>query len=343
VPSKPKILDKVREVASSIWNLCKHVQINVAKKVVNSALSLFPSKDKALPQPEYEEQQHELEYKEPPFVLIKSDSALKDFVEQYTIDGRPRYDPESLLKAVKEVVTNELQSHRQTKVKLILKCMMKETNMVTGEETIVEAVFHSDVEINLEGSDVNEIYDGMVEKVPDNLSTFQRRDSGWVFASIVRLEIHTENYESLRGSSYIPLPKQLMSKKAIINHKNEDNECFKWAVTRAVHPVDHNAEQISIILRKQAETLNWENINFPMPRKDITKFEKQNPSISVNVFGYEGGIYPLRISEQPEGTIHVDLFLIANEEGMQHYCWINDKNCSLTIVLTAIDQKLQKS
>ena len=30
-PSKSKILDKVREVASSIWNLCKHVPINVAK------------------------------------------------------------------------------------------------------------------------------------------------------------------------------------------------------------------------------------------------------------------------------------------------------------------------
>ena len=160
----------------------------------------------------------------------------------------------------------------------------------------------------------------MVEKVLENLSTFQRRGSGWVFASIVRLEIHTVNYKPLRGSSYIPLPKQLMSKKAIINLKNEDNECFKWAVTRAVHPVDHNAELISNILRKQAETLNWEGINFPIPLKDITKFKKQNPRISVKVFGYEGGIYPLRISEHSEGTIHVDLFLIANEEGMQHYC-----------------------
>ena len=36
--SKPKILDTVREVASSIWNLCKHVPINVAKKVVNLSL-----------------------------------------------------------------------------------------------------------------------------------------------------------------------------------------------------------------------------------------------------------------------------------------------------------------
>ena len=73
VPSKPRILDKAREVASSIWNSCKHVPINVVKKVVNSTLSLFASKDKAQPQ---------LEYEERPFDLIKSASALKNFVEQ---------------------------------------------------------------------------------------------------------------------------------------------------------------------------------------------------------------------------------------------------------------------
>jgi len=103
-----------------------------------------------------------------------------------------------------------------------------------------------------------------------------------------------------------------MSKKAIINLKNEDNECFKWAVTRALNAVNKNAEQITIELREQAKTLNWEGINFPTPLKDITTFEKQNRGISVNVFGYqtfekeikvfEGYVDPLRISEQPERT-----------------------------------------
>jgi len=102
----------------------------------------------------------------------------------------------------------------------------------------------------------------MVVKVLENLSTFQRQGSSWVFASIVRLEIHTVNHEPLRESSYIPLPKQLMSKKVIANLKNENNECFKWAVTRAVHPVDHNAERITKELREQAETLNWEVLTF---------------------------------------------------------------------------------
>ena len=37
----------------------------------------------------------------------------------------------------------------------------------------------------------------------------------------------------MRGSSYLPLPNWLARKKAIINPKNEDQECFKWAVIAA--------------------------------------------------------------------------------------------------------------
>ena len=36
------------------------------------------------------------------------------------------------------------------------------------------------------------------------------------------------------GSSYIPLPDWLAKKKAIINPKNSDMECFKWAVIAAM-------------------------------------------------------------------------------------------------------------
>ena len=43
---------------------------------------------------------------------------------------------------------------------------------------------------------------------------------------------------------------------------------FKWAVTRALNPVNKNTERITIELREQAKTLNWDGINFPTPLKD---------------------------------------------------------------------------
>ena len=72
------------------------------------------------------------------------------------------------------------------------------------------------------------------------------------------LDLHTVKYEPLGGSSYIPLPKFLAAKKAIINLRNEDDECFKWAITRALNPVEKNSERIDRKLRETSKTLNWE-------------------------------------------------------------------------------------
>ena len=89
------------------------------------------------------------------------------------------------------------------------------------------------------------------------------------------LDLHTVKYVPLGGSSYIPLPKFLAAKKAIMNFKNEDNECFKLAITRALNPVEKNSERIDKKLRETSKDLNWEGLKFPVNLSDINKFENQ--------------------------------------------------------------------
>ena len=48
---------------------------------------------------------------------------------------------------------------------------------------------------------------------------------------------------------------------------------------------------------KKLEVINWDGLKFPVNLSDIKKFENHNSSISVNVFGYEKAVYPLRISK----------------------------------------------
>ena len=60
-----------------------------------------------------------------------------------------------------------------------------------------------------------------------------------------------------------------------------------WAVTRALHPAKDHSERIDTKLIKATENFNWDGIIFPVDLKQIDRFEKQNPTISVNVFGYE--------------------------------------------------------
>ena len=91
--------------------------------------------------------------------------------------------------------------------------------------------------------------------------------------------------------------------------ENNDDQCFKWAVTRALHPVDRDAERISKILRKQSKDYNWDGLEFPVKIKDINVFETNN-RINVNVFSSDdetGKVYTLRISANSSETV-VNLF-----------------------------------
>ena len=95
-----------------------------------------------------------------------------------------------------------------------------------------------------------------------------------------------------------------------------------WAVTRALHPTEDHPERIDTTLIRATEKYNWDGITFPAALNQIGKFEKQNPTISVNVFGYEISVYPLRISEH-ERENQVDLLLISDGD-KQHYCLIKN-------------------
>jgi len=92
---------------------------------------------------------------------------------------------------------------------------------------------------------------------------------------------------------------------------NEDVQCFKLCIARSLDPVKDHPERITGKLEEQAETLNFKNISFPVKLRDINKLEKQNPTISVNVLGYDDKtIYPLRISEMDKRLHEVNLLLL---------------------------------
>ena len=101
-----------------------------------------------------------------------------------------------------------------------------------------EAAFHSKTEVNLESTNSNELFSKMKETVLESLAKFQRQGSNWRFHSVLSLDHHTVKYVPLGGSSYIPLPAFLAATKAIVSLKNEDDDCFIWAITRALNSVE---------------------------------------------------------------------------------------------------------
>ena len=254
--------------------------------------------------------------------LVETVSTLKKFARQFTVEGEPGFDPKTFFNVTKLSLLRILRGNRQQKVRLILKCLMTRIDLKTGEETRVEAAFHSETKIDLSGTNEKKLLDIMIEEALEKMAQFQRRGSNRRFAKVLKLELHFVDFVPLKGNSWVPLPEAISKKKAVINMKNEDDECCKWCVTRALNPVDKNAERITQKLRKQAEELNWKAIEFPMEVDKIEKFEKNNPIVSVNVFYLDGSVHPLRISEM-EREHNIDLLLIE-KDGKKHYCLIKN-------------------
>ena len=137
------------------------------------------------------------------------------------------------------------------------------------------------------------------------------------------------SYKPLRGETWISLPKELANKNAIINMKNKDNKCFLWCVLRALNPKDKDPQRITDLINKK-DTLKMEGIEYPMSLKDMNKFEKQNPTISITVFGYEGkNVYPLRNSDNTDRENNIILMLIE-VGGVKHYCLVKSINLLLS-------------
>ena len=160
---------------------------------------------------------------------------------------------------------------------------MIEKNRLAG---IVEdkAYFNTETNINLESTDVKRLLSLIINSILIKLEEFQKNGSGWYFKEIVSLEIHTVEYNPMNGSSYIPLPDWISKKRAIINIQNRDEKCFLWCILRYIYPRDKNDTGLTD-LKKYEYSLNTKGINFPMKLKDISKFEKLNPSLpGINVF-----------------------------------------------------------
>ena len=254
------------------------------------------------------------------FEVRESNSALRNFAKVYTIDGKLGFDPRSFLEGAKQNITSVLRNNRRTKVKLIFKCYMQmlKTNEIKPDD------FHSNIEVNPDGTDEKELYDTMVEKILEKIATFLATESEIRFHSITQLELHTVSYKPLRGETWIPLPKELAGKKAIINMQNKDNKCFLWCVLRALNPKSDHPERLDKELMDKENTLNMERIDYPVSLKDLNKFEKQNPNITITVFGYERkNVYPLRNSANTDRDYNIILMLIE-EGGVKHYCLLKN-------------------
>jgi len=170
--------------------------------------------------------------------------------------------------------------------------------------------------------DVNDTQHLDLQQVAAHLSKqleeFNRHGSGFVLDRITKFAICIAQYRTLHGSSYTA------TRQETSRCKYQEHLRLKM-LRLALHPVARNPNQL-YKYKPHENTLNTSGLTFPMPVKDIPKFEKQNPSISMNVLcsGDEGGFVPLYVSKERDRLHHVNLFLLEGPDDTRHYVWIKN-------------------
>ena len=129
------------------------------------------------------------------FEVKEAESALRGFTTKYTIEGQAGYDPSMFFNEVKESVIKLFQSNPSTKVMLSFKCDMERLDIKTGEVVFNLTYFYSGTKVNLEGTDVNDLYQKMTDKILEGIAKYNKGGSNFIFKQILSLEIHTVQYE----------------------------------------------------------------------------------------------------------------------------------------------------
>ena len=268
------------------------------------------------------------------------------------MSGEGYKDPNVFLDHTEEGSKEAIDSvNGPRKVYTALKCILKKIDLKTGKETYADFVGKS--KTHTITTQIGDTYEEMKQKMLESLTKFQREGSGWQLRSIEGLDISVTKFDPLNGSGCSKLPPLITKKKAVINMKNErckegkrisDEEtkqcecekceeskmCFKWAVTRALNPVDDNPHRITKELKEQAKKYNWDGIKFPTKVKDIHIWEKNN-NTNINVFGYDEDSKKTYVIKMCDGCTSIvldededDKFINLFLQDDNHYCVVKN-------------------
>ena len=134
-----------------------------------------------------------------------------------------------------------------------------------------------------------EVLQDMAKELKENIEKFELTGSGFIIRNLVSLTSNVWQLKPLRGGTHHRLPKWVENSHGVVNIKSNDLKCFVYACLLALFL--ERVRGRKDLMSSYRELLNdpeimemfW-GLSHPLSLKDIEKFTKNNPSISVKVY-----------------------------------------------------------
>jgi hypothetical protein len=94
-------------------------------------------------------------------------------------------------------------------------------------------------------SHFKKFYTKCVSKIENTTNIFEQYSSGWQLDCVTGSDVRIGLCRPFKVSCWINIPPVLKNKKCILNIKNNDNLCFKWAVLAAIHKPFYPSEKVN--------------------------------------------------------------------------------------------------
>ena len=248
--------------------------------------------------------------------LVNCESAFSDNISTGVVVNHDHKDLETFLEDAENPVKRFLESKIHQKA---LKVYFMLTAIFEVREELQTMYLYTRTEEIFKSTDLQSWYqEKVVQVLLNRLSTMELGPSNISLSEIVSLSVHRYSFQPAqisRVGSWIPTPKNLKCRRALLNIRNKDEFCFLHCINAAVNPAKSNDCLVSSYPPLEELKLNLRSIDFPIALRDIPKFERKN-QYSVNVFGMgEDDFIQIwhRTSNYRKGK-HVNLFLLQNGE-----------------------------
>ena len=208
-------------------------------------------------------------------------SAFKNYANSLTLENK-HFEGERGLEMIahqKNRLRTFLGNNRNMKLNIRAEGLFKKQNVEEDEEEVAETEqsYHLPAtRYNI--SNEEELTDALEDSTRQILLKIQDLEgtkSNLNFQKILSITLHFDKYDPTRADSFIELPRFIKLKKACVNIKNQDNQCFKYCIQSIVYDKinKHHPEEMFHYKNINDDIINWEGVKFPTGNRDIDRFE----------------------------------------------------------------------
>lgn len=156
---------------------------------------------------------------------------------------------------------SKLANIRTVKFNLKLEATYNRPNVKNSADN---RAFKSAAKAFVSYSNVNKILDETFSILLAEQDAYAGKGSGFTLQCIDGLLLGIYHHTSMNGSSCIPLPTDIATRKAVKNPQNQDQQSFKCATQLTRHVIDHN-HRIKTNYSNEEHRYKSSGIHFPIP------------------------------------------------------------------------------